>query len=66
MYSYLANIRSTHSTDAENQVNCKRCFLPTAIHSFMQQLKRAAVTPLRSTSHVETLPANLTQKKKCA
>jgi hypothetical protein len=48
---YLANIRCTQPSAADNQVKCKRSF-------YQQQLKRAVVTPLRSTSHVEKLPAN--------
>jgi hypothetical protein len=51
---YLANIRSAYSTVAANQVKGKRGF-------YQQQLKHAGMTPLRSTSHVETLPAKLTE-----
>jgi len=56
---YLANIRSVYWTVAANQVKGKRGF-------YQEQPKHAAMTPLRSTSHVETLPANLKDKKNSA
>jgi len=56
---YLANIRSAYWTVAANQVKGKRGF-------YQKQLKHAAMTPLRSTSHVETLPANLKDNKNSA
>jgi len=56
---YLTNIRSAYWTVAANQVKGKRGF-------YQKQLKHAAMTPLRSTSRVETLPANLKDNKNSA
>lgn len=56
---YLANIRSVYWTVAANQVKGKRGF-------YQKQLKHAAMTPLRNTSHVETLPANLKNNRNSA